>query len=858
MTEGVGFGAWLRQRRKEAGLTSKELAQQVGCSVATIEKMEAGIRRPSRQIAELVGEFFGVGNEELQAFVEFARSEHAGEQPLPSDEAASRAPWRILHNLRALHNLRSRPNNLPAQRTAFVGREREVAALSSGLRRPEVRLFTLTGPPGSGKTRLALHVAAELLDEFQDGCFFVSLAPITDRDSVAPTISLALRVPQAAGSSAVESLLEYVRGRQLLLLLDNCEQVIEAAPLVADLLTWAPGLKIIATSRQAFRLYGEREMELPPMSLPDSQVPLAPDELMRYEAIRLFVDRAQAAKYDFALTADNAASVATICRRLDGLPLGIELAASHVKSLSPEEMAARLESRLELLEGGPIDSPPRHQTVRNAIAWSYDLLDEAERGLFRRLAVFKGGFTLAAVEGVAGFEAGHAPVGPEEQHTGPAAALESLASKSLVQVGAGPDGAPRYWLLGTIGEYAWEQLASSREAEELQGRHMAYYLKLVEQAEPQLRGPAQTLWLDLLDVEYDNLRAALRYCAQSGDAYAGLCLSGGLWRFWLVRGYLAEGRGQLAAALAVAQDSPGARLSRRHDPRGYVKARAKALNGAGVLAGVQGDYATATAFFEEGLALYRRLDDRPNIAGMLGNLGNIAKSQGDYSRARALQEESLAIRRELNDRQGMAASLANLGNVAHAQGDFTYARSLHEESLGIARQLGDGWGVATTLNNLGTVAHEQGDLEAARAFFEESLAMRRALGDRRGIAKSLHNIGSVVKDLKAYDDAASRCRESLAIYSELGDRTGAAVCLESLAGIASLRGQAQRAALLGGAAEALREALGGPIPTAQQAEHDALVAAARRQLGEVAFAQAWKKGRGLTLEEAIALAQGQS
>ncbi|HEX8219872.1 MAG TPA: tetratricopeptide repeat protein [Chloroflexia bacterium] len=857
MTEGVGFGAWLRLRRKELGLTSKELAQQVGCSVATIEKMEAGIRRPSRQIAELVGEFFGVGSEELQAFVEFARSEGAGDQPLPHDEAASRTPWRILHNLRALHNLRSRPNNLPAQRTVFVGREREVAALASGLRRPEVRLFTVTGPPGSGKTRLALHVAAELLEEFQDGCFFVSLAPITNREAVAPAISLALRVPQGAGSSAADSLLEHVRGRQLLLLLDNCEQVLGAAPLIADLLTWAPGLKIIATSRQAFRLYGEREMELPPMSLPDPQVALGPEELMRYEAIRLFVDRAQAAKYDFALTPGNAASVATICQRLDGLPLGIELAASHVKSLSPEEIAARLESRLELLEGGPIDLPPRHQAVRNAIAWSYDLLGEAERKLFRRLAVFHGGFTLAAVEGIADFEAEHGVVARGEQHTA-TAILESLASKSLVQVGVGPDGAPRYWLLATIGEYAWEQLVGSGEAEELQGRHMAYYLKLVEQAEPQLRGPEQTLWLGLLDAEYDNLRSALRYCAQSGNAYAGLCLSGGLWRFWLVRGYLAEGRGQLAAALEVAQDSPGARLSRRHDPRGYVKARAKALNGAGVLAGVQGDYEAATASLEEGLALYRRLGDRANVAGMLGNLGNIAKSQGDYDRARALQEESLAIRRESNDRQGMAASLANLGNVAQAQGDFTSARSLYEEGLGIARELGDNWGIATTLNNLGTVAHEQGDLEAARAFFEESLAMRRALVDRRGIAKSLHNIGSVAKDLKAYADAAARCRESLAIYSELGDRTGAAVCLESLAGIASLQGQAQRAAMLGGAAEALREAMGSPIPAAQQAEHDARVEAARRELGEVPFAQAWRKGRALPLEEAIALAQGQS
>lgn len=843
MSRGTAFGAWLRQRRKEAGLTSKELAQGVGCSIATIEKMEGGIRRPSRQIAELIADYFGIANDERQAFVQFARSDDSGEQMRNLDEAASRAPWRILYSLRALNTLRSRPNNLPAQRTALVGREQEVAALVAGLRRPDVRLFTVTGPPGIGKTRLALQAATDLLEEFQDGAFFVPLSAVSDAESVAPMIALTLRVPQQAGNSTRDNLVEYLRHKQMLLVLDNYEQVLGAAALVSELLNVAAGLKVIVTSREAFRLYGEHELELPTLSVPGpTQHPTA-DSLMRYASVRLYVERAQAARYDFNLTDANAAAVASICRRLDGVPLAIELAAAHVRTLSPEEIDARLARRFDLLSGGPLDLPARHQAVRSAISWSYDLLGVAEKRLFRQLSVFVGGWTLEAAQWVA--VAGDRKIRnstPQIRHT-----LDSLVAKSLVQQTHSPEGVSRYWLLATIREFAREQLEISGEAGELQQRHKSYCVQMSEEAEPMLRGAQQAAWLDTIEAEYGNVQAALECCLQAGDATSGLRIAGALWRFWMVRGYLTDGRRQIGAMLDLPYDGEATEL--------YSRARAKALNAVGVLAGIQGDYSAARAFFEEAVALFRQLGDTPTVAGILSNLGNIAKSLGEYGRARALQEESLAIRRELGDRQGIANSLANLGNVAHAQGDYVSARKLYEESMVVQREMGDNWSIANSLNNLGVVAQEQNDLEAARLFFQQSLDMRRELGDKRGIARSLHNLGTVAKDIKSYNEAITLTGESLAIYHELEDKPGIALCLESLAVLLSLQGKWQRAVLLWGAAEVLRETLGTPMPAANQALHDMRVIAARERLGDVVFNMTWRKGRATPLEEAIALAQ---
>jgi predicted ATPase/class 3 adenylate cyclase/Tfp pilus assembly protein PilF len=697
-------------------------------------------------------------------------------------------------------------HNLPQQVTSFVGREKEIGEVRLLLER--TALLTLTGAGGSGKTRLALQVAADMLDGSGGGVWLVELAPLTDPKLVPATVANALGLKEEPGKQVLQTLTEHLRTKHLLLVLDNCEHLLSACATLADaLLRSCPRVRILATSREGLRISGELTYRVPSLSLPDPTQPETPESLSVYEAVRLFVERAQFQVPQFSVTNQNAPALASICHRVDGIPLAIELAAIRVRSLSLEEINRKLDQRFRLLTGGSRTALPRQQTLRALIDWSYDLLNEAEKALVCRLSVFMGGWTLEAAEAVCPGE----PVEEWEVLD----LLTSLGDKSLV--------------------VAEQQRASTRY------RLLAYYLALAERAEPQLTGPEQQAWLERLEAEHDNLRAALEFSDwKGGESGFGLRLAGALFRFWDVRGHLAEGRERLGRALA-------------RDGAGDATRRAKALIAAGNLACNLGDYEAAQSLFEESLAIRRELGDRSGIAASLLNLGSLAWRQGDFGAARARIEESLVIRRELGDPRGVALALANLGTLANSQGDYGAARALYEEGLVIQRGLGDRSSIALSLNNLGAVALSQGDYGAARVVVEESLVIRRELGDRQGVADSLFNLGNVACRQGDLGAARTLYAESLVVLREIGDREGLADSLEGTASAAAECADPLLAARLWGAAERLREELGAPLTADERPHYERATAAARAGRG-VAFDRAWQEGCAMSLEQAVALA----
>jgi predicted ATPase len=730
----------------------------------------------------------------------------------------------------------ARETNLPAQRTRFVGRGSELAAAKDLLLRPEVRLLTLTGPGGIGKTRLALQAAGEVADQFPGGIFYVPLAPIGDPDLVAGTISQTVGAGESGGPP-LEALKEYLQSCRAptLLLLDSFEHLIETAPIVADLVAAGPALKVLVTSRSPLHVYGEHEFPVPPLALPDLRKLPPLDILAGNEAVALFVQRAAAVKPGFAATEENAAAIADICARLDGLPLAIELAAARVKLLSPALMRARLEKRLHLLTGGARDLPERQQTLRGAIDWSHDLLNDPEQKLFRRLSVFVGGCTLEAAEAVCNAK-GDPGLDVLE-------GMASMMDKSLVQQPEPEAGEPRFVMLETIREYALERLAVSGDEPVTRRAHAAYCLVLAEEgaSEP---GLERTGALHRFDAEHGDFRAALDHLTQSGDAEWGLRLATALFGFWETREYLAEGRDRLDTLLKL----PGA----------TARTRARALFAAGVLAGEQGDYAAAQKLVGESLEINRELDDTQGIAVALNAMAVNALEGGDPEAARPLFEEALALWRRFGDRVAVARSLSNLANVMKVQRDYATARSLHEETLSIFRDLGDRTGVAWALNHQADAAREQGDVEAARALYAESLEAFRELGDRWGIAATLGDLGNLTRDQADYPGARAFYEESLGIFQDLEHRRGIARLLECFAGCAAAERQPERALLLAGAAAALREKLGAPPPRAEQARLEKSIEPAREALPDRDGATAWMEGWAMPLEKAIetALASG--
>ncbi len=684
------------------------------------------------------------------------------------------------------------PTNLPAQATSFVGREREAAEARRLL--VSTRLLTLTGPGGTGKTRLSIKVAGEVLDRFRDGVFLTELAPITDPELVVPTIAGTLGVREEPDRPAIETLKEYLRERQLLLVLDNFEQVVDAAPAIRELLAAAPRVSMLVTSREVLHLAGEQEFPVPPLALPDPAhlPPLA--SLSAFDAVALFIQRARAVRPDFAVTNANAPAVAEICARLDGLPLAIELAAARVKLLPPDAILARLERRLAFLTSAARDLPVRQQTLRGAIDWSHDLLDEVERTLFRRLAVFVGGCDFEAAEAVCN------PAG--ELGIDTLDGLGSLLDKSLIRQEETEHGEPRFRMLETIREYGLERLADADDAAEIRRRHATFFLTLAEEAEADLTSTRGPVWMDRLEHEHDNIRAVLRWSQTAGSLEIALRIGGALWRFWHQHAHLREGRAWMEELLA----HPAA--------AGRTLSRAKGLSGLGGLAYWQADFAAARVAYEESLSIQREMGGPAGIADALYNLGFALSVSGQADAARPMFEECLARFLELGDELRITRAREALVFASYQSGDHATARRLQEENLAAVRRMGDPFWLANTLSLLSVFATADGD----------------------------------------FDEARRELTEAIELFGGPGDLSGIVNVLMLFAHVSLAEGVPERAAHLVGAADAIRQEIGSVATPIELLRLPDPAEVARERLGDHAYAVALTAGRSMSRKEAVAYA----
>lgn len=856
MNQTLSFGGWVRQRRKALDLTQAALALQVGCALSMVKKLEADERRPSQAMAQRLALYLQVSAAQQGAFLQAARS------VLAMDAFAAVAPATGAPP----QGSAARRHNLPVAPTPLIGRDADVRIVSACLRNAR-RLVTLTGPGGIGKTRLALQVARLALDDYPDGAWFVDLALIRDPALVLPTIAQALGVRAA--------LVDYLREKHLLLLIDNCEQVLDAAPELAALLAAAPGVQVLATSRALLNLAGEHEHPVPPLGLPDADAALSWEQLIQAAAVQLFSAHAQAARPGFTLTHANAADVTAICRQLDGIPLAIELAAARVRFFAPAALLARFGDTLHgaplrLLVGGPRDLPARQRTLRSTIDWSYGLLAPDEQRLFAALGGFSGGWDLAAA----------AVVCRAMTDLDVLAGLQALVAQSMVQVSSGPAGEPRFGMLETIREYALERLEASEAAEAVREAHAAYFLGLAELAEPELRGPHAIVWLERIETEHSNLRVALdRFLTR--QEYARLARAcAALWRFWFNHGTWGEERRWLEAAIDGRTALPPA-------------LRGRALLAAGMMLAMQSDFAHALGVFEESLALLLQagdaawqsdalecithakmgLSDRVGMTAAIAEAVALDRANGDRYRlachlcwfayaaylgsdlagARTRAAESLALFQELGIQDRIAWVYTQLGNYEQVDGNYARADELLEQGLRLSRAAGDRFNTSATLNWMSQVRCAQGQYEQAEALAAESLRLRLELGDRRGAVALYDVLADAVRGLGELARAQTFVVEGLRLAHELGGyQQGYSWHLRGAVAQALARKQPERAARLLGADELLRETHAILIAPDEHQEYAQLLTATRAALSGAACATAWAAGRALTLEQALA------
>jgi predicted ATPase/transcriptional regulator with XRE-family HTH domain len=888
MSDTPSFGQWLRQRRRSHDLTQTELARQVGCAVGTLRNIEADDARPSKQLAARLARVLGVAEDDVPAVVAFARG--SGPAPdatgaayaLPLSPAASTAG--------ASRTPRTPHPNLPAQLTTLIGRTREVDEVRALLLRPDVRLVTLTGSGGTGKTRVAVQVVAGLPDSFPDGIYFVDLAAITDPDLVLATVAQTLGVADG-GQPLGARLAAALRDQSLLLLLDNFEQVVEAGPAVVGVLAACPDVKALITSRVALGVAGEYAWPVPPLPLPD-RAHLPPfEQITQYESVRLFSERAYAANPAFAITTGNAPAVAEICYQLDGLPLAIELVAAWARLFEPRALLARLDHRLTYLTGGGRDRPTRQQTMRNTIDWSYRLLTPAEQLLFRRVSVFMGGATLPAIDAVCG---GDGDV---------VARVSALASQSLLRIlpgsSDGVESEPRIGMFETIREYALEQLAASPEAETIRRRHADYFMALAVEAAAQWTTPTVDAWIEKLNRENDNMRAALQWARDGGNGLIGLRLAGALWKFWQGYGYTSEGRvwldhlltlddphpdsttmvarlcGLQAAAWLASGQNDDAHATQLLDQSMLLRRALRETTGetnplvnAARQARTEGQYRQAVAALEEALSRHRMLRERIrhgdadlglafyDLGLVLRVLGLVRREQGAFAQAAALFDENLTMQRRFGDREGTAFALLGLADVARDLGDAARVREYGEESLAILRDLRIQWAIGFALNTLAQAAYVDGDLARAFALIDESVALFRELKAYSSLAEVLITQGYIVgargNATAAYEALAGALRLAWAV----GPRVMAAAALEGLAGLEIARGQARRTIQLLAAASALRARMGTPVRPVDRPAVDRALAAARAALGADDFAAIWAEAEALPPEQIVSALPG--